>query len=125
MILLRTRYQAISFPKEEWSIYTQNYYEYENEQGLAYQNTTGVGDLLAKGDLVVDTPQNRFVYSGIYNALDIAQSMLDSIHAQIEQKDIFVNIESMTTQGCFLFEKLEIYSKSSGGPPVVIYPPVY
>ena len=55
MILLKTRFHAISLPKNDWCIFCQCYYEEEDAEGRIYRNTAGVGDLLYKGDLVIDT----------------------------------------------------------------------
>lgn len=124
MILLKTRFHAISLPKNDWCIFCQCYYEEEDAEGRIYRNTAGVGDLLYKGDLVIDTAQNRYVFSELYDAVGIAEKLIALIEKQISQKNIVIDMEGLIEQG-FLVEKLEIFSKTFGGPPAVVYPPIY
>lgn len=124
MILLKTRFHAISLPKNDWCIFCQCYYEQEDDQGHIYRNTTGAGDLLYKGDLVIDTTQNRFIFAQLYDASGIVEKLIELLQKQISESDIVIDMEGLVEHG-FLTEKLEIFSKTFGGPPVVVYPPKY
>ena len=124
MILLKTRFHAISLPKNDWCIFCQCYYEEEDAEGRIYRNTTGVGDLLYKGDLLIDTAQNRYVFTELYDAVGITEKLITLIGEQISQENIVIDMEELIEQG-FLLEKLEIFSKTFGGPPAVVYPPIY
>ena len=121
MILLRSsRFQMISLPDSDWSIYTNNYYA--DDQGRIYREFTR-GDLLRKGDLVIETPNMRYVFCDVDDCFTIARQLLDQIENQAHQRYGHIDMETLGDLMGFMSTKLEIHNKVFPGSPVIVLHP--
>ena len=93
MVLIMSLFNMVYLPTNgEYTIYTEDYYI--DDDGQRY-DVMPHGNVYEYGDLIIETPQKRYIYRKIYSAYDYCATLIQKIKEHRSDPVILIDLDEL------------------------------
>ncbi len=93
MVFIMSLFNMVYLPtNSEFTIYTEDYYI--DDDGQRY-DVMPHGNVYEYGDLIIETPQKRYIYRKIYSAYDYCATLIQKIKEHRSDPVILIDLDEL------------------------------